>query len=301
MGRDPPGQVVEQTSATRRCSSTTTGWSRSSPRTRRWTRWSRNSSAPTAGRSRTRLDQLLPVDQRHAGDDRERRPGLHGHANPVCPVPQPPVRPLDPGRLLRLRRLLLADRPQAGRRPARDHHLQLGRRRGEPPGRQPPDGAQVPRRRGARRRPARTAGSVLAKWLASPENPWFATSFANRVWAHFFGSGIVEPVDDFRVSNPATNPELLEAGQAVHRLEIRPQVARPRHLQLANVSAIDPAQRVERDRRAELRPRQPPADQGREPPRRDHARDRDQGQIQGPPSREPGPPRSPTAAPRPTS
>src|SRR4029079_8206935 len=39
---------------------------------------------------------------------------------------------------------------------------------------------------------------------------WFATSFANRVWAHFFGVGIVEPVDDFRVSNPATNPELLE-------------------------------------------------------------------------------------------
>jgi len=51
---------------------------------------------------------------------------------------------------------------------------------------------------------------VLAKWLASPENPWFATSFANRVWAHFFGVGIVEPVDDFRVSNPPTNPELLE-------------------------------------------------------------------------------------------
>jgi Protein of unknown function (DUF1549)/Protein of unknown function (DUF1553) len=50
---------------------------------------------------------------------------------------------------------------------------------------------------------------ILAKWLASPDNPWFATSFANRVWAHFFGSGIVEPVDDFRVSNPATNPELL--------------------------------------------------------------------------------------------
>src|SRR6185437_6426658 len=52
---------------------------------------------------------------------------------------------------------------------------------------------------------------ILAKWLASPQNPWFATSFANRVWAHFTGVGIVEPVDDFRVSNPATNPELLEA------------------------------------------------------------------------------------------
>ncbi len=52
---------------------------------------------------------------------------------------------------------------------------------------------------------------ILAKWLASPQNPWFATSFANRVWAHFMGVGIVEPVDDFRVSNPASNPELLEA------------------------------------------------------------------------------------------
>ncbi len=52
---------------------------------------------------------------------------------------------------------------------------------------------------------------VLAKWLASPENPYFATSVANRVWAHFFGVGIVEPVDDVRVSNPASNPELFQA------------------------------------------------------------------------------------------
>lgn len=52
---------------------------------------------------------------------------------------------------------------------------------------------------------------VLVKWLASPENPYFATSVANRVWAHFFGLGIVEPIDDIRVSNPATNPELFEA------------------------------------------------------------------------------------------
>ena len=51
----------------------------------------------------------------------------------------------------------------------------------------------------------------LAKWLASPRNPWFATSFANRVWAHFMGVGIVEQVDDIRVSNPASNSELLEA------------------------------------------------------------------------------------------
>ena len=52
---------------------------------------------------------------------------------------------------------------------------------------------------------------VLAKWLASPENPYFAENFANRIWDHFFGMGIVNPVDDVRVTNPASNPELLKA------------------------------------------------------------------------------------------
>jgi hypothetical protein len=51
---------------------------------------------------------------------------------------------------------------------------------------------------------------VLAKWLASPENPFFARNFSNRIWSHFFGIGIVDPVDDVRVSNPASNPELLD-------------------------------------------------------------------------------------------
>ena len=49
---------------------------------------------------------------------------------------------------------------------------------------------------------------VLADWLTSPDNPFFAPSVANRIWAHFFGVGIVEPVDDVRVSNPPSNPEL---------------------------------------------------------------------------------------------
>jgi hypothetical protein len=51
---------------------------------------------------------------------------------------------------------------------------------------------------------------VLAEWLTSTENPLFAQSIANRVWAHFMGVGVVEPVDDIRVSNPASNPELFE-------------------------------------------------------------------------------------------
>jgi hypothetical protein len=51
---------------------------------------------------------------------------------------------------------------------------------------------------------------VLAKWLASPENPYFARNLANIVWTHFLGSGIINEVDDVRVSNPAVNPELLD-------------------------------------------------------------------------------------------
>src|SRR5947199_6250524 len=51
---------------------------------------------------------------------------------------------------------------------------------------------------------------ILAKWLASPDNPYFATNLANIVWAHFFGKGIIHEVDDVRVSNPASNPELRQ-------------------------------------------------------------------------------------------
>lgn len=52
---------------------------------------------------------------------------------------------------------------------------------------------------------------VLARWLTSSDNPYFARNVANIVWAHFLGRGIIEPVDDVRISNPASNPELLDA------------------------------------------------------------------------------------------
>jgi hypothetical protein len=51
---------------------------------------------------------------------------------------------------------------------------------------------------------------VLANWLASPDNPYFARNLANVVWNHFFGLGVVDPVDDVRISNPASNQELLD-------------------------------------------------------------------------------------------
>ena len=66
------------------------------------------------------------------------------------------------------------------------------------------------------RRPARGAGRLADR----ARNPYFTRSIANRVWANFFGRGIVEPVDDLRVSNPASNEPLLEAISA-HLVENR--------------------------------------------------------------------------------
>lgn len=67
-----------------------------------------------------------------------------------------------------------------------------------------PDGSVLPdsERRDLRMR--------LADWMTAPENPYFAEAIVNRVWGHFFGRGLVEPVDDFRATNPPTHPELLK-------------------------------------------------------------------------------------------
>ncbi len=56
---------------------------------------------------------------------------------------------------------------------------------------------------------------ALATWLTAPENPYFARAIANRVWANFMGTGLVESVDDLRVSNPASNEKLLAAISAL--------------------------------------------------------------------------------------
>jgi hypothetical protein len=53
--------------------------------------------------------------------------------------------------------------------------------------------------------------AALADWMTRPDNPFFARNLANRVWAHFLGRGLVEPVDDVRAANPPSNPELLDA------------------------------------------------------------------------------------------
>jgi hypothetical protein len=53
--------------------------------------------------------------------------------------------------------------------------------------------------------------AVLARWLTATDNPYLARALANRLWAHYFGRGLVEPLDDMRATNPASNVPLLDA------------------------------------------------------------------------------------------
>jgi len=59
--------------------------------------------------------------------------------------------------------------------------------------------------------PGKDRREALAKWMASPDNPFVPKSTVNRIWFHLMGKGIVDPVDDFRDSNPSANDELLDA------------------------------------------------------------------------------------------
>jgi hypothetical protein len=55
---------------------------------------------------------------------------------------------------------------------------------------------------------------ALASWLTSPENPYFTKAIVNRVWANFFGIGLVNPIDDLRATNPSSNEQLFTALEA---------------------------------------------------------------------------------------
>jgi hypothetical protein len=55
-----------------------------------------------------------------------------------------------------------------------------------------------------------TRRQELAAWMTSPDNVYFARSYVNRLWGYLFGVGIIEPIDDIRAGNPASNPQLLD-------------------------------------------------------------------------------------------
>ncbi len=69
----------------------------------------------------------------------------------------------------------------------------------------PLDGEAIPKDGSVDRR------EYLAEWITSPDNPYFTKAIVNRVWANFMGRGLVEPIDDLRLTNPPSNPDLLDA------------------------------------------------------------------------------------------
>ncbi len=101
----------------------------------------------------------------------------------------------------------------------------------------------------------------LVDWMADPKNPFFARALVNRYWAHFFGRGIVDPLDDMRLTNPPSNPELLDGpGRSVPEERLRPEGPGPDDLHEPGLRAVELPQRDEREGQAELRAALSPAD-----------------------------------------
>jgi hypothetical protein len=88
---------------------------------------------------------------------------------------------------------------------------------------------------------------VLAEWMTAADNPYFARALANRLWAHYFGRGLVEPLDDLRATNPATNEPLLD-DLARHLREVKYDLkAFTRTLLQSRVYQLAAARDVNRD------------------------------------------------------
>jgi hypothetical protein len=71
---------------------------------------------------------------------------------------------------------------------------------------------------------ATSTRAALAEWMTAGDNPFFAKAIANRMWGHFFGIGIIDPVDDFGEANPPSHPQLLdELGRAMveHKFDLQ--------------------------------------------------------------------------------
>ena len=198
-------------------------------------------------------------------------------------VPQSSVRSLDDGGLPRLRRLL-----HAGRR-ARTAKIRANESSSTAAAANrsiPSVTASFRRNSSAAKRPTakgKDRRQMLADWIASPENPYFPRHIANLIWAQYMGRGIVEPVDDVRISNPASNPELLDALAkkiVEYNYDLRRivrDICNSRTYQLTTR-----ANETQRARRTQLRQGHDPPDARRGDARLHHAGHRDEGQIPRP-------------------
>ena len=164
-------------------------------------------------------------------------PGVPRPAPGLRPVPPPSLREVEPGRLLGPGRLLRPARPQEPARcPARSRTSRTqpqsssparrgtvtNKRTGQPAVMKPLDGE-----------PMKVAATTIrgrSWWTgwSTPKNPFFARAVANRYWAHFFGRGIVDPLDDMRVTNPPTQSRAARRpGQGPGRPQVQPQAPDP--------------------------------------------------------------------------
>ena len=89
---------------------------------------------------------------------------------------------------------------------------------------------------------------AFANWLTRPDNKYFAPSVANRIWFHLLGKGIVDPVDDFRDTNPPSNPALLgalAAEFAKHGYRLKPLIRAILNSRTYQLAAEEPKQSPE--------------------------------------------------------
>ena len=104
---------------------------------------------------------------------------------------------------------------------------------------------------------------TLAVWMTAPDNRFFARAIANRMWAHYFGRGLVEPIDDMRATNPATNEPLLDALEAHLKEQKYDLKAFTRTLLMSRAYQLNAANDANRDDRqhfSHARPKAVPAE-----------------------------------------
>ena len=105
---------------------------------------------------------------------------------------------------------------------------------------------------------------ALADWIISKQNPWFSQAIVNRMWGHFLGRGFVEPINDFRDSNPANMPHLLKLlaeDFEEHNFDLKHLIKQICSTQVYQLSAA-PAKNVDSENalwaRYRLKPMSPP-------------------------------------------
>ncbi len=203
----------------------------------------RRSREPSAGRLVPRSHLLHAANGRHG-------PVVPGHAAGLCQVPSSSVRTLEPAGLLRLRGVLYAGRTaRTARSTSRRTCPMWSTSKATSPQSQNPRTNQSVKPTGLGGEPLdipawQDARHDLVDWMAAPDNPYFAKALVNRYWKHFFGRGIVDPEDDLRVTNPPSNPELLDAlGEAFHRAQVRSERSRPHDLQIERLPTRAPSRR----------------------------------------------------------